>query len=628
MGLRYGLNIAVGVTIIVLLLLSSQSGSGVSVAALPEIQSMGSYNYSSGRFLSRGMRGSIPIGANGEAVTAKTYLFGVVNDQGEHYGDLWNRGIRATTFEFQWKHYEPQEGLYDQSYINHMKQILRELNNQGWHVQLVPGYHYAPEWVFQNYPDMYFVNQYGEKYDPDPVESGDFRVINAPFNPQARELISGYINRIFTDFDQTDPSLEFDSIRIGGGVQGELRYPPKDWNTHSNSYWAFDKFAQDPQNSGIPDNVQGWRPGIDPNPGSLERGQLIVNPGFENEHPFFEIPGWTPDDEITASVVSGSYHSGSLGLELIIDSPNRIHQYVRVSPNTTYKFEGWFKTGQGDSRARLFVTQYDNTSQPVEGPPFVKLESESGSWTKLTGDVTTAAETSFLKVELDGDRPGIYYFDDIWLQRDGDTNAEGRDIIIPLSFYDWYIDSQTQFQNWQIAEIRKYFQGQLDVVYAGKGVRAAHIIDALTNDLLGDGWSEKSNGLYAAAVYELHISKLDPFENIYIYLTGIEDPPEDIIDDYSPYPSNWSAARWLKHLSYLYGLPIWGENSGQDNVDEMRLSIERMIRNNFMGMMWVSEAELYPDLDNSTYATADDYEQLISEFTYLYNLYVPITFAK
>jgi hypothetical protein len=56
-------------------------------------------------------------------VTASNYLFGVINDDGDHYDDQWARGVRATTFEFQWKKYEPQEGVYDQSYINHMKQF-------------------------------------------------------------------------------------------------------------------------------------------------------------------------------------------------------------------------------------------------------------------------------------------------------------------------------------------------------------------------------------------------------------------------------------------------------------------------------------------------------------------------
>ena len=70
-----------------------------------------------------------------------------------------------------------------------MQQILASLKSQGWYVQLVPGYHYVPEWVFETYPNVQYVNQYGDAYSPEP---GSFRVINAPFNPQAQNLIAGY----------------------------------------------------------------------------------------------------------------------------------------------------------------------------------------------------------------------------------------------------------------------------------------------------------------------------------------------------------------------------------------------------------------------------------------------------
>ncbi|HZD58653.1 MAG TPA: beta-galactosidase, partial [Anaerolineales bacterium] len=146
------------------------------------------------------------------------FLFGVINDDGQHYQDEWRRGVRATTLELHWNQYEPQEGVYDQGYINHMKQVLAQLNAQGWFVQLVPGYQYAPDWVFTNYPDMHYINQYSDKYDPDPATSGSYRVINAPFNPHARDLISNYLARVFQDFGPDS----FSSVRVGGGVQGEL----------------------------------------------------------------------------------------------------------------------------------------------------------------------------------------------------------------------------------------------------------------------------------------------------------------------------------------------------------------------------------------------------------------------
>jgi hypothetical protein len=548
------------------------------------------------------------------------FLFGVINDDGQHYQDEWGRGVRATTFELHWDQYEPQEGVYDQGYIDHMKQILAQLNAQGWFIQLVPGYQYVPDWVYANYSDMYYVNQYGEQYDPDPVTLGSYRVINAPFNPQARELIGNYLDRVFQDF-QPD---SFNSVRVGGGVQGELRYPPPDWMGHTNSYWAFDRYAQDPAISGIPANVIGWLPGVEPNPGSTGRGQLIVNPGFEQTHELLPIIGWTPEDEIQATSDNLAPNSGSLALKLVINTPHRIHQYVRVQPNTTYEFGSWLKTSNGSNQARVFFTQYNADNQIVASAPFGKLEANATSWNEQSGSLTTASSTRYLKVEMDGSQPGTYYFDDLWLKQAGESNTQSRDISIPLNFYDWYLKQLTNYQNWQITEIRKHYQGQLDLVCAGKGLMTGQLNDALTNDLNGDGWSEKSRALYSATAYEVHLNGLVATEGAEVYLTGIEDPPAGQVNDSSPYSGDWSAARWLAYLARDHGLRIWGENSGQNTGAEMDLALQRMFANGFGGLMWGFESELYAEPNTQGYATMGDYQAKIGQYTNLLRIFLPI----
>jgi len=554
------------------------------------------------------------------SASGASYLFGVINDNGLHYADEWKRGVRATTLELQWKLYEPQEGVYDTAYINLMKQSLADLKAQGWYVQLVPGYHYVPDWVFTNYPNMYYVNQYGEAYNPDPATMGSFRVINAPFNPQARTLIAGYIARIFQDFNAAD----FDSVRVGGGVQGELRYPPPDWNGHANSYWAFDSHAQNPSESGIPTGVVGWRPGVDANPGSTGRGQLLVNPGFEETHTYYPVPAWSPDDEVTARLTTTNPHGGSRALKLTINTSHRIHQFVRVAPNTTYHFGGRLRSGDGAGRARVFFNQYDANTQSVTGAPFGVLETSATTWTYLTGTLTTSSTTQYLKVELDGHQPGTYYFDDLWLEQAGETNHQDRDIAVPLAFYDWYVQAMTDYQNWQIAEIRKHYSGQLDVLYAGKGLLPNQVTDAMTNDLRGDGWSEGTSALYAAAAYDRHVAGLSTTQNIALYLTGIDEPPANQVNDSSPYPSDWSAARWIAYLAQSHGMPVWGENSGQDDAAKLQLTAQRMHANGFLGMMWAFESELYANPNPNGYATIGDYEAVIATYSNLRSVFLPL----
>jgi hypothetical protein len=527
--------------------------------------------------------------------------------------------VRATTFELHWMHYEPQEGVYNLAYIEQMQKRLAELKAQGWYVQLVPGYQYVPDWVFANYPDTYYVNQYGERYAPDPATQASFRVINAPFNPQARALIAGYLARVFQDFDPAS----FDSVRVGGVVQGELRYPPAAWNGNTNSYWAFDAHAQNPARSGIPEAVVGWRPGIDPNPGTVGRGQLVVNPGFEESHPDFPVFAWAPDDEVTAQIVSADPHSGERALQVTIGSAHRVHQFVRVEANTTYHFAGWLRADGGGGRARIFLNQYDAGGQPLAEAPFGKLESGASTWAYQAGTLSTLPATQFLKLEVDGSQPGSYLFDDLRLKREGETSDQDRDIVVPTAFYDWYTQSLTDYQNWQIAEMRKYFDGQLDVLYAGKGLRANQLTDALDNDLRGDGWSEDSSALYAAAAYERHVAGLDTTAGIALYLTGIEDPPAALVDDTSPYPGDWSAARWIAYLAKSRGLGTWGENSGGDNAGALWLAAQRMHANGFQGLMWAFESELYADPNPGGYATMDDYQALIATYSNLNAVFLP-----
>lgn len=556
----------------------------------------------------------------------RPFVFGVINDHGSHYDDEYSRGVRATNLEIQWKKYEPEEGIYDTAYIQQMKTRLQTLKQNGWIVQLIPGFQYTPGWVFTNYPNMYYVNQYGENYNPDPATKGDFRVINAPFNTQARVLISRYINHLLTvSFPQTDPALRFDSIRIGGGVQGELRYPPKDWNGHPNSYWAFDIYAQDPaQIGGIPGRIVGWKPGIDENPGTVGHGQLIINPGFEQIAGFYPVLGWSPDNEVQASPTPLVKYSGNQSLELTIKSSNRIHQLVRVTPGQTYHFGAWVMSGDGEGHARVFINQYDANYQILSTAPFAKLSSTSSEWSYVEGSLTAVAGAKFFKVELDGDRNGVFYFDDLWMEKAGESEHQSRDIEVPVAFYDWYITALTNYQNWQVNEYRNYFPGRLDLTLAGKGINTYQITAALVNDLKGDGWSEKSNSLYAGSVYERLVAGLDLKGVIGLYVTGIEADPVSEVDDTSLYPNQWSAAHWIAYLARQRNLPVWGENTGENNVNEMWLAAGRAFGNGFSGMMWGFESELYISPNPDGYATIDDYQAIIDFYQNLKFFYLPL----
>ena len=53
-------------------------------------------------------------------------------------------------------------------------------------------------------------------------------------------------------------------------------------------------------------------------------------------------------------------------------------------------------------------------------------------------------------MELDGHQPGTYFFDDLWLEQEGETNHQDRDTGVPLAFYDWYVGALTGYILYQI----------------------------------------------------------------------------------------------------------------------------------------------------------------------------------
>ena len=96
------------------------------------------------------------------------------------------------------------------------------------------------------------------------------------------------------------------------------------------------------------------------------------------------------------------------------------------------------------------------------------------------------------------------------------------------------------------------------------------------------------------------------------------------MDDNSPYPRDWSAARWLANLARAAGRPIWGENSGRNNFDQMKLTLTRMRVNGFSGIMWGFESELYADPNPNGYATMADYAGLIAAYNAKFSTFIPI----
>jgi hypothetical protein len=155
-------------------------------------------------------------------------------------------GIRIKTFSLSWKKMYPANGMVDQSYLDRKRDELNQLRRAGFKVILLLGFHDIPPWVHTEYPDSYYINQYGEKY-LDSIDAGDANIV---FNPTLRTVVDQYIQGVFSYF-----GTDFVAVRIGGGRYGELTYPPATYANKTNCYWTFDGNAQ--SKSPVP----GWKPG-------------------------------------------------------------------------------------------------------------------------------------------------------------------------------------------------------------------------------------------------------------------------------------------------------------------------------------------------------------------------------
>ena len=183
-------------------------------------------------------------------------------------------GIETRVFELSWRRYYPREGEKDEAYIRLKKTQLSHLREAGFKIVLSLGYHDTPTWVHRNYPDSYYVNQFGQRWTGDTFAVGDDVILddsggvpgvptsngdaNLVFNDRLRGLVGSYVREVFADF-----GTGFYGVRLGGGRYGEVTYPPPTFGGYSNLYWAFDANARA---SAAEAGIAGWRPGH-PSPG-------------------------------------------------------------------------------------------------------------------------------------------------------------------------------------------------------------------------------------------------------------------------------------------------------------------------------------------------------------------------
>jgi hypothetical protein len=137
-----------------------------------------------------------------------------------------------------WDLAEPAEGRFNDAYIRSVQGQVAAAQAAGLSVVLDLGIQYAPQWVMHLDASSQFTDQYGQRFGGRPA-SGD-EVPNAVTDHDVRARLQAYLRWLGSAFDH----FGFYAVRIGGGPDGELRYPPASYDGHTDCFWAFDAASQ------------------------------------------------------------------------------------------------------------------------------------------------------------------------------------------------------------------------------------------------------------------------------------------------------------------------------------------------------------------------------------------------
>jgi hypothetical protein len=539
---------------------------------------------------------------------------GVPNDQ-THLPDEYQAGIRLKNVCISWNLYETSAGVFSADYRQQKIEEIRALRAQGFSIVLRVNPFPVPAWYFATYPNARFKDQFGHEWDPD-VHSNTMDSVVSYWEPHFRTEFDRYVAQVFQDLGNN-----YWAVYLTIGKWGEATYP-ENYNDANNCYWAFDanavadlaaRAAQYPA-------AQGYVPGQ-----NGIAGERVVNGGFEDTTYPGTIANWesTADDDNLAgwspAVQTGGAYQGARYLRLQSPSEHagaqyRLRQRVVVEPGVAYTLQGALRASAGTT-AYLKLSQPDAAGQCQE---VAGLSTNAGSWTNLSTAYTSVTYTVRAYLDLclttaDGSSAGSLDADAVSL-----TDGVAADHAAPRQFLQWYFDSMVSLINWEVADLKKYYDGPLILMGGGWAARNGDVEAEVNADLTGT--TPEHDWVCRAAVPQTYLATLTDKQNVWFANTGEETNWRG--DEWcptgarsvrtawegSPLECDWSQPHYFAHLAEVNGLGKYAENAGGNSPTAMAIAFQNLAAYGSRGLGWYRASQLF---DNQN-ASLQDYASQIS----------------
>jgi hypothetical protein len=530
--------------------------------------------------------------------------------------DEYNAGIRLKNVYISWAAYETSAGIFSAAYRDQKREEIRQLRAAGFSIILRVNPFPVPTWYFTAHPNARLKNQFGSEWDPD-LHGAAGDCIVSFWEPNFRTEFDAYLARVFQDLGNN-----YWAVYLTIGKWGEATTPEaNDFYGHTNCYWGWDAHARADlaAKSALYPAAQGYVPGQ-----NGLAGERAVNGGFEDTAYPDTIANWesTRDDYFQAGwspvVQTGGAAEGTRYLHYQSPSEHagtqyRLRQWVVVKPNTAYTLSGNLRAVSAGAAAYLKLSQPDAAGAWVER---ASLSTTATSWTTVSTSYNSVSYTVRGRVDLclttpDGTSVGSVDADAVSL-----TDGVPADHAAPRQFLQWYYGGMISLINWEIAALKKYYDGPLILMGGGWSARCGDVETEVNADLTGT--SVNYYWVCRAHVPETYLAALTDKQNVWFANTAVQtnwrgdawsqSGTNLPVWETSPLESDWSQPHYFAHLADANGLGKFAENAGYNTTAEMTTAFQNMDVFANRGLGWYTAGQLF----QAGLANLNDYANHVS----------------